>query len=77
MDSKLLLPAGADENLTLHTGFEGGEQPTLVLDFDYFGEGQIPLADVLPRCRRYHEAIYRVFRWCILEHKLAVFDPVI
>lgn len=75
MNSRLLLKDAA-ASLTLNTayGSEGGE-PVFILDFDYFEEGELPLNDLIERSSRYHEVIYRAFRWSILDDKLAVFEP--
>ena len=55
-------------------GVEDGE-PFLVLDFDYFEEGGLPLDDLLTRCGRYHAIIYDAFHWCVPPDKMRVFDP--
>jgi len=64
--------------LSLRTGHGYGKDdlPYFLLDFDYFEEGELPLTDIVDRCDRYHELIYRAFRWCIPEEKLVVFDPI-
>lgn len=53
------------------------QPPIVLLDFDYFEEGaSIPLNNLVDRCGRYHEVIYRAFRWAIRPEKLVVFSPV-
>ncbi len=51
-------------------------EPKFVLDFDYYVEGSIGLDDLLTRCDHYHQVIYRAFRWCIADSKLAAFEPL-
>ena len=75
MRSRLVLADGSAK-LTLNTGFgEENGMPVFVLDLDYFEEGSLPLDDVIERCTRYNEVIYRAFRWCVLDGKLAIFKP--
>lgn len=62
----LRVAAGAGEGLT----------PVILLDFDYYEEGRIPLEDLVERCNRYHEVIYRAFRWSMRSETMKVFDPV-
>jgi len=76
MLNQLLLTGEEDEQLTLRSGFRGGEKPVFLLDFDYYSEGNIPLENLSALCQRYHDVIYNAFRWCIREDKLAVFAPV-
>ena len=52
MSNQLLLVAGENEKLSLRSTFESGERPAFLLDLDYFAEGEIPLAEVLPRCEK-------------------------
>lgn len=60
--------------LNVRYGFEVDESiPGFLLDFDYFEEGQFDLAEVIERCKRYHEAIYRAFRWMIRDQALSRF----
>jgi uncharacterized protein (TIGR04255 family) len=47
-----------------------------LLDFDHYVSKNVGLNDLLDRCNRYHDTIYRAFRWCIAEEKLAVFEPI-
>lgn len=53
-----------------------GQPPFILLDFDYFEEGQIPLGDLAERCDRYHDVIYRAFRWAFRPDNLEVFAPM-
>ncbi len=74
----LVLAAFDDERLTLRAGYQRDyqreDEPICVLDFDCFAEGSgLALADLLERCERYHELIYRAFRWSIRDDRLAVF----
>lgn len=75
MRSRLVL-TDRDAKLSLGTGY-GEEQgmPFFLLDFDYYEEGQLGLDNLVERCSRYNDVIYRVFRWCIPDDKLAVFKP--
>ncbi len=75
MRSRLVL---TDENakLTLGTGYgEDQGMPFFLLDFDYFEEGQLSLDNLVERCSRYNDVIYRAFRWCIRDDKLNIFKP--
>jgi uncharacterized protein (TIGR04255 family) len=76
MLNHLLLSGDGDERLTLRSGFKGDDQ-SFLLDFDYYVEGNTPLDQVLELCGRYHDIIYRAFRWCIRDEKLAVFEPML
>lgn len=60
--------------MNLRYGYEVNESvPALLLDFDYFEEGQIDLEEVLERCAAYHEFIYRAFRWTVRDEALKQF----
>jgi uncharacterized protein (TIGR04255 family) len=75
MRCRLVLPDGP-ARLTLGTVFETqGDEPTFVLDLDYFEEGQLDLAGLTERCSRYNEAIYRAFRWAIRDDQWDLFKP--
>ena len=76
MISHLLLAGDKDEQLTLRSGFRSGTEPIFLLDFDYYVEGSVPLADVPVLCERFHDVIHDAFRWCIREDKVAVFGPI-
>jgi len=51
------------------------EEPFLVLDLDYFEEGQISLEKIYEKLNQYHTRIYDAFRWCVLEGSLVHFEP--
>ena len=74
-----LLLADGEARLALRTeqGTNETGQPFLVLDFDYFEEGQLPFIDLVERCNRYHNVIYRAFRWCIPDEKLEAFNTTL
>ncbi|MFB0536971.1 MAG: TIGR04255 family protein [Anaerolineae bacterium] len=76
MLNQLLLAGEENERLTLRSGFRGGEEPALLLDLDYYSEGNIPLENLSALCQRYHDVIYNAFHWCIRQEKLAVFAPI-
>lgn len=60
--------------LNLRYGYEVDESvPTFLLDFDYFEEGKIDLAEVIARCNQYHDVIYRAFRWVVKDDALTHF----
>ena len=67
-----------EEQLTIQTGFgQEGDEQFFILDFDYFEDGELPLADLVLRCRRYHEVVYDAFRWCVPDETLRVFGVII
>jgi uncharacterized protein (TIGR04255 family) len=51
-------------------------EPFLVLDFDCFEDGQLDLDGVVQRAGRYHDVIYRAFRWSFRDGAIDVFNPV-
>lgn len=60
--------------LNIRYGFETDESsPSFLLDFDYFEEGQVDLAEVPIRCEHYHQVIYHAFRWMIKHEALERF----
>ncbi len=63
------------ERLTLRVGFKKAE-PALLLDLDYFSEGQIHFETLEDFYGRAHEVIYRAFRWAIPKDQLAIFEPL-
>ncbi len=66
--------ADSPAQLNLRFGYEVSEDvPAFLLDFDYFEEGQIDLSEVMARCGRYHDVIYRAFRWVVRGDALAQF----
>lgn len=77
MGTQLSLTGEENEKLTLRTAFINEESPNLLLDFDYYSEGQIDLDGLSDIYNRYHDIIYSAFRWCIPDDRLAVFDPVL
>ena len=56
-------------------GDEAGD-PFFLLDLDYATEGKLPLTDLIDRVNRYHNLIYRVFRWCLKDEVLELFQPL-
>lgn len=52
------------------------DEPTLILDFDYYDDRELPFEGLVERCHRYHDKIYDAFRWCLREDRLDVFQPV-
>jgi uncharacterized protein (TIGR04255 family) len=50
------------------------QSPLILLDFDYYEEGQLALGDLIERCTHYHDVIYRAFRWAIQPDKLTTFE---
>lgn len=76
MQSRLLL-SDDDAQLNLRTGYGRSEDdgPFFVLDLDYFDEGELPLSNLIERCDKYHDVIYRAFRWCIPDENLKLFKP--
>jgi uncharacterized protein (TIGR04255 family) len=83
MITEIRVPQGA-EWFTLRYGvgrYKSSEsaEPSergFLLDFDHYVSENVDLSDLLDRCSRYHDTIYRAFRWCIAEDKLAVFEPI-
>lgn len=71
--SQLVLP---DRNgkLALRFVFNSKEaEPFFQLDLDYFEQGKIALSELGKRVDKYHQVIYRAFRWCLFDESLAVF----
>jgi len=69
--------ASAPEFLTLRSELVNtpDASPGCSLDFDYYCEGRIASDTILGRCARYHERIYRAFRWTLAPDALAAFEP--
>lgn len=68
-----------DDQLTFRYGLgecEGLSQPSFVLDFDLYAQGELGFEDLLERCDRYHNTIYRAFRWCLSDAGFAAFEPL-
>ena len=62
--------------LKFRSGFTGvGSKSTLLLDFDFFEEGNLLMETVIERTTRYHDIIYAAFRWCIPDESLGAFGP--
>ncbi|MFZ2359604.1 MAG: TIGR04255 family protein [Anaerolineae bacterium] len=71
--SQLVLP-DREGKLALRFVFNSTEaEPYFQLDFDYFEQGQVALSELRERVNRYHQVIYRAFRWCLSDRSLAVF----
>lgn len=71
--SQLVLP-DSDGKLALRFVFNSTEaEPYFQLDLDYFEQGKSALSGLSDRVGRYHQVIYRAFRWCLLDKSLAVF----
>lgn len=52
------------------------EEPTFVLDFDYYDDREQSFGSLIERFDRYHDTIYHAFRWCIQDDKLQAFQPM-
>lgn len=52
------------------------EEPTFVLDFDYYDDRERSFEGLIDRFYRYRDTIYHAFRWCIQDDKLQAFQPV-
>lgn len=65
------------EKLALRVGFKCDPEPFVMLDLDYFVEGNLPFEQLGDFYRRAHDAIYRAFRWAIREEKLSLFEPLL
>jgi len=76
MLNQLLLAGEGDERLRLRMGFRKEDDPFFLLDFDCYVEGNKPLEELMSLCNRFHDVIYRAFRWCIEDDQLDVFEPV-
>lgn len=62
--------------LVLQTAIAEAEgEPVIYLDIDYFEEGQFDFQEVASRGERYHDIIYRAFRWSLADDGLAAFEP--
>jgi uncharacterized protein (TIGR04255 family) len=76
MLNTVVIPDG-EAKMILRTGLQPPDQvPGIVLDIDYFEEGTLPLEDLIQRCERYHDVIYRAFRWCLNDEAIRAFNPV-
>lgn len=64
------------EKLALRVGFKRDPEPFVLLDLDYFVEGNLPFDRLEDFYQRAHDVIYRSFRWAIPEEKLGLFEPL-
>lgn len=62
--------------LRVATRTGGAQPPIILLDFDYYEEGNIPLHNLVQRCDRFHDIIYRAFRWALRSQALDIFSPM-
>jgi uncharacterized protein (TIGR04255 family) len=53
-----------------------GGGPTVILDFDYYEEGNLGLEALTDRCYRYHDVIYRAFRWSLTPDGFDILEPM-
>lgn len=72
--SNSVVLADDDGRMILRVGYSPQSKEELLLDIDYFEEGQLSLDDVERRCSRYHDVIYRAFRWCVTDNAMAMFQ---
>ncbi|MBI3920010.1 MAG: TIGR04255 family protein [Armatimonadetes bacterium] len=54
---------------------EGDDKDYLVLDFDCFTESDVSFEDLEATLLRYHDLIYRAFRWSFQENLFSSFEP--
>ena len=74
-----LILADGNGKLALRTAYghdTDANTPFFVLDFDYFEEGKIGLADLVKRCDQYHQKTYDAFRWCFVDESMSAFSPL-
>jgi uncharacterized protein (TIGR04255 family) len=66
--------------LTIRVGARAHDEelgPSLLLDLDYFEEGdQVPIEGLLDRCRNYHDTVYNAFRWALNGDQFEIFERV-
>jgi len=75
-NSQLLLADG-DAKLRLQTKYgKENNEAYIILDFDYYEEGKLPIENLSERCEHYHEVIYNAFRWCLSEGSITIFQPL-
>jgi uncharacterized protein (TIGR04255 family) len=65
-----------DSNFAFRFGLRERTSDEFELDFDMYIEGEVEVDSLIERCDRYHRSIYNAFRWCIIEDKLDIFEPV-
>ncbi len=69
-----------EDQFTLRYGLATrGDPPEVgfILDFDHYAQrtdGELHLDDLIERCERYHDFIYRAFRWCV-QNGFSAFEP--
>ncbi len=51
------------------------EAKSMIIDLDYYQEGQLSIDGLVERCEGFHDIIYRAFRWSIREERFAIFAP--
>ncbi len=51
-------------------------EPNILLDLDYYEEGQLDLSTSIQRIEGYHNAIYDAFRWSLKDDSLIKFQAV-
>lgn len=75
--SQILLEDGSGR-LVLRVVARAAEQqpPVVALDLDYYEEGRVPVGDLVERCGRFHDVVYRAFRWSLQPDKMVAFAPV-
>jgi uncharacterized protein (TIGR04255 family) len=68
----------SDGQLVLRVAARMGEKqpPVIIIDFDYYEEGRVPIEEVVHRCGVYHDVIYRGFRWAMNPEQLHLFEPI-
>lgn len=75
--SSLLVYKENDAQLNCRIKYEQVDDlPNIVLDFDYFEKGKLPLEGLIERCDNYHKRIYNAFRWFLHDDSLNRFGPV-
>ena len=81
LKSQVILSLDSDGAfLTLRSGFEAETSPRILLDFDYYAEGnpaqKLTPARLLKTLNRYHNFIYDAFRWTLRENEISRFGPL-
>jgi len=75
MVNTVVIPDGEGKMILRIGLLPQAQEPGLSLDIDYYEEGQLPLENLIDRCERFHDVIYRAFRWCITDDAIAAFGP--
>lgn len=73
----ILVGDSGPEKLALRVGFKCDPEPFVLLDLDYFVEGNLSFERLEDFYQRAHDVIYRAFRWAIREEKLVSFEPLL